>query len=303
MDYLLGVTMVRIGHGRIRDATLAAREALEETQRLGVDATKAHTQLGLALTLLGRYEEARVELETALEGIDMQHPDAVLVLGVSGIQRGFVGEDREAIESFERALALEGERKLGQPHYRALVGTYMAISVDRLGNAEKAIFMQRTAIAALKQLWGEEHGALGRAYHQFGTTLADNGKWAEARDAFERSLAIWKRTHGSNHRAVAHPETGLARVLLHEGRNVEALRLLESALPKLAAEDGHPPEDSRTYFHLARALALTDGDQMRARQLAATALELLADLGPGYDRDRQAIKTWQAEHSTPRPTL
>ena len=141
---------------------------------------------------------------------------------------------------------------------------------------------------------GCDHGAVGRAYHQFGTTLADDGQWEAAREAFEHSLKIWRVTHGLEHRAVAHPETGLARVYLHEDKNDEALVLLKQALPKLEFEDGHPAEDARTHFHFARALLRTQGDPAQAQEHADRAEALLSGLGKGYDRDREAIRAWRA---------
>jgi tetratricopeptide (TPR) repeat protein len=296
VDYLLALTMVRIGHGRVADATRIAEEAVEEIDRLGLEGVKAQAQLGLALTLSGRYRDARKVLDAVARRIDDHHPSAVFVLGVTGIHRGFVGIDREAIDFFKRALALEATHKLGQPHYRALVGTYMANSVDRLGDSKKARIMQQASIKALQGLWGPDHSALGRAYYHYATTLADAGEWEDAREAYEQTLRIWKMTHGENHRAVAYPETGLARVLLHDGKHPEALRLMEEAYPKLAGEMGHPSEDARTAFHLARALQSTGHDPERAQSLARSALESLSGLGPGYERDREAIRHWQAEH-------
>ncbi len=300
-DFSNSLTMTRLGHGQLEAAESAGREALAEAKRLGIDPTLAEAQLALTLTLLGRYDEAGKMLDAILERIDDQHPKAVMVFGIAGIQRGFAGEDARALQLFERALALESRRALRQPHYRAIVGTYLATSLDRLGEFERAVQTQEASIAALRKLWGEGHTSLGRAHHQFGTTLADNGRWGRARESFQRSIEIWSVTHGPDSRAVAQPETGLARVLLHEGRDAEALRILEAAMRKLDQGSGHPAEDARTWFHLARALQRTGGDPRRAQTLAQRALDALEALGPGYEHEREQIRTWLRDPAADPP--
>lgn len=294
VDFMQSLTMTRLGHGQLEAAEKAGREALAEARRLGIDATQARAQLGLALTLLGRYDEAAELLERTAADVDEQHPAAVMVFGIIGIQKGFAGYDQQAVASFQRALAIEAKRELGQPHYRAIVGTYLANSLDRLGQYEQAVQAQEQSIAALRRLWGSEHSSLGRAHYQFGTTLADNGDWERARQNFEASARIWRVTHGPEHRALAQPETGLARVCLHEGDDDRALELLEGAMRKLSQGQGHPAEDARTFFHLARALERKGGERSRALALAERARQTLETLGPGYERDRDRIRAWVA---------
>ena len=54
-----------------------------------------------------------------------------------------------------------------------------------------------------KNIYGEHHGDLAQSYNNLGTVYSHLGQYNQAKEYFEKSLAIRKEIYGEHHGAVA----------------------------------------------------------------------------------------------------
>ncbi len=162
----------------------------------------AHNNLGAALVLLGRIQEAREHYEQSLQ-INPRNAEAHNNLGDVLLQEGKVGD---AIGRYEQALRIK-------PDY-ADAHNNLGAALAQTGRIEEAIAHYEQALR-IKPDYAEAHCNLGIA-------LQDTGKIEEAIAHFERALRI-KPDY-----ADAHYSLGLALARL--GRRPEAAGHWEQAL-------------------------------------------------------------------------
>jgi tetratricopeptide (TPR) repeat protein len=163
---------------------------------------KAHNNMALALVELGRLPEAASHFKTSLE----IEPRAE-IFSDYGFTMARMGNPKEAVAAYVKALELDpssasahfnlavvfvhaGKYPEAEAHYRkALAGKPSAEAHNGLGyalsrqdRADEAIQEFRTAI--------EADASYTPAYNNLAEALAGQGKFEEAEDAYERSLAV-----------------------------------------------------------------------------------------------------------------
>jgi tetratricopeptide (TPR) repeat protein len=89
---------------------------------------------------------------------------------------------------------------------------------------------------------GEEHPDTARSYNNLATTLADQGKHAQAEPLYEKALAIRLKVLGERHPDTAHSWHNLAYTLSAQGKYAQAQPLFEKALRirRKALGETHP---------------------------------------------------------------
>jgi tetratricopeptide (TPR) repeat protein len=134
---------------------------------------------------LGRYADARTDLETALAG----------------------AEARTGTESRETAR---------------IVMSLANVRSDE-GDLDEALALDRRAEAIQQKILGPEHPKFAQLLNNIALRLDAAGKYDEARAMFERSMSIKVRTMGAEHPSVAVSLNNLGNVAYHQHRNEEAL--------------------------------------------------------------------------------
>jgi tetratricopeptide (TPR) repeat protein len=160
---------------------------------------KARTDLGAILVRLGRFREARAELEQAMPRAD-DLPEANYALGLSLLHDGEADRGRELVE---RALALNPKFGYGEPHLR--LGDFRA---DR-GEWERAAERYRQATSI--------HSSSVEGWFKLGQALNHLGKPDEARAALREAISSY-RTAPWYQRADGRPWVRRARRLLRSLR-------------------------------------------------------------------------------------
>ena len=61
----------------------------------------------------------------------------------------------------------------------------------------------RSLLRLEKKIYGEHHGDLAQSYNNLGTVYSHLGQYNQAKEYFEKSLAIRKEIYGEHHGAVA----------------------------------------------------------------------------------------------------
>jgi thioredoxin-like negative regulator of GroEL len=125
--------------------------------------------------------------------------------------------------------------------------------------------------------------------------LTSLGRYADARRALDRAIAIWKKT-GANFYFIVYGRVDLARVALGEKQPAEARALLEGAPEVLDKQDR--PAGAQARFLLARAMWETPRDRMRAKAVAGDARKELVAAGARATKVAE-VDAWLGSHASP----
>jgi hypothetical protein len=169
----------------------------------------------------------------------------------------------------------------------------LAMGAAKLGDDHRpeALSHFERAAALARRHAGGDSPTLGILLLNYGQVKADDDLDAglemikTARDILER-----------NHDRRAKQATAMLLVIAdHHDRFSDAVEYGEQALASCDA-DTSPAQRAVIEWGLARALAATRGDRVRARRLAGEARSRFAQLGGGYASNVAALDRWLAAH-------
>ncbi len=308
---LAHVTVHRLNGGRHEAALAAANRRLEVARAAGlpVDVAEARVHRGQALWTLGRYAEARAELEgvvaeAAAEAQDgparQLEPQALRLLGVIAHETGYLAEAEAYIR---RALA--SAHASGDVRGEATLTTNLGNVMTDLGRKEAALAAYAQALEACRRVGGREGEAI--AWVNIGLVRTHLGDLTGAEEALRASQALCvelglRRVEGY----VLH---GFGLLAAWRGDVVEARRRFEEsvrlrlslgnrhaaadALVALGSLEVREGRDVDAYAHLAQAVALAE--QVGDPNLVVFALLWRAQMpgedleGPGA-RSRRSVR-------------
>lgn len=297
----LGNILVELGRfGEAEQAYLDARASFERAW--GSSSTWSGADIDLHLGLLelrrGRFDEAKRHLQVAREGlaqlVDPGDSDLDL-LELSEAKLALTrGDLKRAAQGAERVLDI-GADDLRRAEAWEMLGVIRFYQRDMSASLDA----YRRALPYHLATRGSDHPTVGMNYSNTGETLVALGDHAGAQTAFADALTILERALPAEHLDLALPYKGRAQSRLALGEPELAVVDLERALSLHVRTPAEPLERADVEFTLAQALALT-GAQRRARELAVTAQQRLAELG---QVERAAtIDSWILEHDDrPRP--
>jgi eukaryotic-like serine/threonine-protein kinase len=223
-------------------------EALRRQRRiLGDVHTSVANTLGLIGNLRGRqgrYKDGepfhREALAIRERVLAPEHPDLAISFDALAQNLDNQGRRDEARAFYERALELR-RRVLG-PRSQVVAGTLTSLSVleFRAGDFEAALARQLEALAIYRETVGETRNvalAVGNA----GVMLRDLGRYDEARQKLEESLAMRRKLSGDTSTDAAAARMHLATLDRMTGRPEQAESQYREALATFESElpDGH----------------------------------------------------------------
>ena len=286
-----------------------ARAALDQIAAPPALEVDLASQTADALIRLGRFDEARAQLEIVLARVRRhERPDRLLVAelltAMGSAERGLHRLDR-ALELYRQA-EVDLEATLGPLHSTtiALVNNQAAvlIELDRIDEAEA------TLLRGLAQVVGANGTASSQAallHYNLGQLYDNRDRPRDALDQFEAARAIHEARYGPRDRETAYLRLLVAAELSSLGRSAEALAMSEEAtrtfleaetrdpaaradalhiLGEIRRESGRPAEAIEPLEQAAALRAELDGLEInRARGTFALAQALLAS---GGDRRR-----------------
>lgn len=256
------------------------------------------TEMGAGLGRQGRFEEAKLRFEEALELVEatrdtdpLMHARAANNLGAT-LER--LGDYDAAAHEHARAIELI-ESTLGPDH------PAIASSLTNLGSVHAARFDHETAIALheraiglIEATRGAHHPSLLPPLVNSGFALVELHRHGEAQERFMRTIELAESTLGPSHPILSYALVGLGRTFVETERGADALRHLERAQLLLPPEAVDTNLRGELRFSLARAIVATDGDLDLARELCRAASDDFAISGTASDR-LQAIGRWLAD--------
>ena len=257
------------------------------------------TELGIGLGRQGRFEEARLRFEEALDLVPKARPGSPLALARAANN---LGATLERLGDYD-AAAIEHARAIAW--FEELLGTdhpELASPLTNLGAVHAALFdhevaveLHERAIDIVEAARGMEHPSLVPPLVNAGFALIELHRHEEAHRQLMRALNIAEASLGASHPVVAYALVGLGRILVELDRHAEALSHLERAHEVLPSDTSDHNLRGELRFSLARAVAATGGDLERAHELCRSASVDFTTSETAADR-LEAVKRWLAKH-------
>jgi tetratricopeptide (TPR) repeat protein len=218
--------------GRISGAQEKAKDLISEALRMFSDpakASEAQYELGMCYFRLGAFDEARVVLDEALEGLTDDVLRARILIRHTLIEV-WTGRYRDAWDILERAKeffeqcsdAIKG-RWHGQ---RGLVLRKLATAERRTDYADRAIIEFTAAIHYYEQAGHERYCA--NNFNNLAMLLYQFGRYQEAHDNLDRAQLIFTKLKDPGN--LAQVDETRARVLVAERKYTEAGRIIASVI-------------------------------------------------------------------------
>ncbi len=267
--------------GAYDSAESQARRALELLADLPADEVEpaelgdAEYALGLALTRLGRHDEARPVLEQLLarreELLGPEHPTVASTLDLLAAGRYEQGDLEGALEIDRRALAIaraaHGERHPDVVRYLRGMGFHL----HELRRDDEALALLEEAGEILDAAGEGETPVRARQLRQLATVQAGLGRRAEAEASFRRVLAIHRATYEADHPVLADAAFSLGSHLAYTAPE-ESEELVREALAIRRARLGDHRDTATAIAELgglrARAGALDEAQELLEESLA-----------------------------------
>ncbi|MEO1632233.1 MAG: tetratricopeptide repeat protein, partial [Bacteroidota bacterium] len=164
----------------------------------------------------------------------------VVLTRTIGDLRMAIGDYGQARSILTKAVSLA--RELGDSLEVASSLLALGGAHQRLGEHEAAIRLYESAAALWKTVLGPNADKVGEAWYHAGMTLAEMGRYAEAREAFETSSSIVQLHHPSDAAVVLRVRHSLADMLAYEGSYEEALdqyHTLQAAQGRVYGDSTH----------------------------------------------------------------
>lgn len=222
----------------------------------------------------GRYQPA-LDLATPLAA-EAENTNYAPIAAEAKLLRGTLLEQTGSYPQAEDALQQSLWAAMGSHHDEVVAdaATKLALVVgDRLTRPEEGLVWQRTASAAVDRL-GEDIARRAGVLHALGSIREEQGKYDEARVAFESSLELQEQRLGKQHPEVGASLSQLGNAIArggdYEAAKVPLRRALEIYEVTLPADH---PQVAYATNNLALTLA-RQGKYAQAEELFRRALEI-----------------------------
>jgi DNA-binding SARP family transcriptional activator/Flp pilus assembly protein TadD/DNA-binding XRE family transcriptional regulator len=268
------MTLVGLGHwrvGRSREALRYLEEALVIARETGNRSEPyVLTTLGLVCRALGRFADAHGYGEAALE-LTSDPGGEALVRVVLGISCRNLGRFDEAVEQFERGLALV--RETGDRTTEGYLRTNLGDVLEALGRHEEAIRSLEAGLDLFRATGTHTSEAYALCF--LGDVHRGLGHYDKALECLEQALAISRETGGRTNESVALKNLGDVHQEL--GHHHDAARYLDDALA-IARDCDDRGVESRILVSLG-ALWLSRGGAEEAADHYREALAIAQETG------------------------
>lgn len=212
------------------------REAVEMSERLGIEQLISQAKLGYGTALInqGRDKEAYSHMVDAVELYDQQNlsfAKAITLVHLANVSLG-LGEPQRALQWLDMAMPLAKDS--GDVWIIAFALSNYGEVARALGEFEKAEgYYQRT-----RELYAQADakGDQARLLNTFGYIAQHKGEFDEAEALFQESLADFREL--GNQRGMAESLAGLASLAAEQGQHQWAVPLLSAAESQLKAFGG-----------------------------------------------------------------
>ena len=246
------------------------------------------SNLGWALDMLGRQQEAEKYLRRALEIDERERPEDKHSLAVrcNNLQACLRDQGRlsEAEPYCRRALELSTQALGGEHPDTVVCLGWLANLLWKKGDHVEAERLMRRALATTERTLGFEHPTVGRDLRNLAVLLRTTNRSAEAEPLLRRALAIYEKSVGSEHPLIARTLTGLAKVLRKTGRLEESEIICKQALEieekTLGLNHPNTADSLETLAGLLEATGRYEEAETFLRKAEIASAKILGDINP-----------------------
>jgi serine/threonine-protein kinase len=287
----------RLESGEVADALAHQREATVLAEAAGPagseDVLVAGFALGGLLAAAQEHAEARAVLAPRLAAW-REHHDAtdaryVQALGALAVSDDALGDLASAEARLREVLDLQ--RRIYPARHDVVANALRNLGsvVGRRGDAEAAAALYDEALAMQREVLDPDSVEIAITEDALGVLRAGQRRLEEAIPHHERAIAICERA-GLHNEVCPRARNNLGMAYYRMGQHDDARREMEAALAGRRAlfGDEHPTV-AYSLSTLANVAAAT-GDDERARELSAQAIELLERRGLGDTRDTALVR-------------
>jgi tetratricopeptide (TPR) repeat protein len=215
------------------------------------------------------------KLRTELEGPDAN--DVAGAYSNLGLALTRLGRLDEALEHHAHARA-SWERSLGPSHPRVAISVHnRALVLEAMKRLDEAATEYEQAIELRIRSQGPEHPSVALSLNNLGHVRRDQGRSGDALELHQRALAIWHASFGPKHRRVAEALGGIAEALLDQSRYEEAHRFADRSLSTIASVVGPEHPDYALALATLGRVQFLEGDVPGARSNLQRARSLLIE--------------------------
>ncbi|HEU5015103.1 MAG TPA: tetratricopeptide repeat protein [Roseiflexaceae bacterium] len=259
-----------------------------------VSAAALCVALGYSLWLLGRYDQAQMYLEHALDIYQQQsEPRPLDVAGcynLLGLSHQLQSHMREAQQFFESALAI-WEPELG-PNHETTSTEYnnLGYLLLLLGDYPLAQDYLRRGLRVRQHLYGLRDHGTARCIHNMGFLLFRRGRYRSSERYVRLALHIREQLFGANHSTIAMSLTllGATSLLLADYHCAEQYHQRALTIRETIYGDSHH-DTAESLYNLGQ-VRRTTGDFEQARRYLDAALAInLSTLG---EQNRETLFVW-----------
>jgi len=298
---LHGLAQLRIGESKWNDAEELLRSAIQICGETGGEkdpcSLASRTHLGELYLLQYRSSEAESMLTSA-----------VTVLRQSSLVKNDLLAD--ALRLLADVYRLQGRYALAEPllkeslNLSSQLGECHPLVADRMVNLAGLYRLERDAARAepllrkavrIYEMSSDPH--LADAINELGLIAIEDGKYAIAKEDFERSLVLYEKTYGPDHILVANAEAGLAQAYIGERNYKKAESIIRRAIAIGRASLGDAHFAVAKLFMVAARVEEREHNRPEADQLYRQALTIYRRSLPNDSPDRAEAEKQYAQFS------
>ncbi|MBL0164516.1 MAG: tetratricopeptide repeat protein [Xanthomonadales bacterium] len=234
--------------GRLKEAETSFREVIALWARIhgaddSSDSAAAKVNLGVTLTLQGRYAEAEPVMRSAVDLRAANEPPGSLTLNISRGELGNLlrlqGDANTALIQIQAAvdayaLALQASGEAITPGMISLLTQLAECQLDA-GKANEALVSAKAALDRARVLLPASNPRLGSPLFALGRATLALGQLENAELLFREALLVRSGNYPPEDPRILEVQVGLADALHRRDQDAEASALLSELGPRLAA--------------------------------------------------------------------
>jgi len=278
--------------------------SVEMFEKLGLpdDVAEARGDLALCYWREGAYDEARIQLESALGGLDDEASELRATLLIrAGIVEVWAQRLNDALRLYSEAapfLEPSEDHALKGAFHNEFALLFKKLSVGDKNFVDRALIEYAAASFHFEQAGHTRYEA--SVENNLGSLLLTVGRFADAHEHLARAGSLFRGINDSVH--LAQVNDTLARTLIAEDRLTEAERVVRSAVKTLEKGDEHALlAEALTTYGIVMART---GRYLQARTLLDRAIEVAQTAGDLEGAGRAKLSVIEElREQTPAPDL
>ncbi len=260
--------------------------------------------LGNTLTNLGKYEQAKIQLEKSLELNEKIYgkvsKEAALCLHDLGLYYHWIGDLKLADSLYNVSLSIIQRPVEGNQQFKVTILNDYALLKSDLGNYNEAETMLREALKLTEMKYGREQREAASILNNLAITLHYLHKLEEAEKCYLEAQSIFTGLFGENHPEVATTYNNLAFVYSDKNEFDEAEKFFRKSYELKITLKGKDHPDVGLALNNLGVIQFKKGNYKKAEDYLTSAMEQLRKSLPEHHSWVGNIYFWLGKTQTER---